>query len=101
MTGPTADGPLPSRHAAALRELARTVGYALTLPEPGPSALDEELLLRLSRDRADLVCQAMTRITSSHGTDTGPRDVTTTAAWLRDQTAALPADIYQHETSQP
>jgi len=90
--------PVPSG-SSPLRELARAVDRALRLPEPWPSDLDEELFLRLSRDRADVVCQAMNRIISGRQIQAGPGDAMAVAAWLDDQAAALPADIYRHEGS--
>jgi len=81
--------PLVPPGSTALRELALAVGQTLRLPEPWPRDLDEEIFLRLTRDRADLVCQATSRIISGE-------DAAAAAAWLREQTAALPADIYKH-----
>ena len=84
--------PLVPPGSTVLRELALAVDQTLRLPEPWPRDLDEEIFLRLSRDRADLVCQATSRIISNHQ----PGYVMTVTAWLRERAAALPADTYKH-----
>jgi hypothetical protein len=89
------DGPVPLVPAGSspLRELARAVDETLRLPEPWPRDVDEEIFLRLSRDRADIVGQAMRRIISQPGDD--PGELIATTAWLREQAATLPAHIYK------
>jgi hypothetical protein len=89
------DRPIPPvpPNSTALRELAHAVANALTLPRPATSR-DELIYLRIVRDRARLVRQAMRRILADHETDDG--DVMVMVAALRDEVGQLGDDSYDH-----
>lgn len=84
--------PVPP-NSTSLRELAHAVADALTLPRPATTR-DELTYLRVSRDRARLVRQAMRRILADREIDDG--DVMVMVASLRDEIAQLPDDGYDH-----
>jgi hypothetical protein len=74
-----------------LRELAHAVDRALTLPSEATTR-DELVYLRIMRDRARLVRQAMRDILDDREIETDPRDVMAVVTSLRDETAQLPDD---------
>lgn len=76
-----------------LRELAHAVANALTLPGPATTR-DEVTYLRIIRDRARLVRQAMRRILGDR--EAGDRDVMAIVASLRDETAQLADNSCDH-----
>jgi uncharacterized iron-regulated protein len=77
-----------------LRELAHAIDQALALPRAA-TFRDEVTYLRIIRDRARLVRQATRRIADDH--EAGDADVMTAVAVLRDETARLRDDSYDHE----
>jgi hypothetical protein len=77
-----------------LRELAHAVDQALTLPGPATTR-DELTYLRIMRDRARLVRQAMRRLIADREADHG--DVMQIVASMRDETAQLADDATDHE----
>ena len=84
--------PVPP-NSSALRELAHAIDDALALPNPATTR-DELTYLRITRDRARLVRQAMRRILADREAD--DRDVMAAVTTLRDQAAQLPDDAYDH-----
>jgi hypothetical protein len=76
-----------------LRELAHAVDQALTLPAPATTR-DELTYLRIMRDRARLVRQAMRRLITDREADHG--DVMRIVASMRDEAAQLADDTYDH-----
>jgi hypothetical protein len=84
--------PVPP-NGSALRELARAIDDALALPSPATTR-DELTYLRITRDRARLVRQAMRRILA--GREADDRDIMAAVTTLRDQAAQLPDDTYDH-----
>jgi hypothetical protein len=76
-----------------LRELAHAVDQALTLPAPATTR-DEVTYLRITRDRARLVRQAMRRLLADREAD--PGDVMRIVASMRDEAAQLGDDAYDH-----
>jgi hypothetical protein len=89
------DSPIPPvpPNSSALRELARVVENALTLPRPATTR-DEPVYMRIVRDRARLVRLAMRRILADRETDDG--DVMVMVAALRDEVGQLGDDAYDH-----
>ena len=87
---PTRDVPPGS---TTLRELAHAVDQALTLPNRAANR-DEVTYLRIMRDRARLVRQAMRRVLADREADAD--DVMCIVASLRDETAQLGDDTYDH-----
>jgi hypothetical protein len=89
------DRPIPPvpPNSTALRELTHAVANALTLPRPATSR-DELTYLRIVRDRARLVRQAIRRILADRETDDG--DVMGMVAALRDEVGQLCDDTYDH-----
>jgi len=81
-----------------LCELARAVDQALTLPGPATTR-DEVTYLRITRDRARLVRQAMRRLADDCGA--GDSDVMRIVASLRDEAGQLGDDTYDHEPERP
>jgi hypothetical protein len=81
-----------------LRELAHAVERTLTLPGPATTR-DEVTYLRILRDRARLVRQAMRRVLGDREED--PGDVMAVVASLREETAQLGDDTYDHAPQQP
>jgi hypothetical protein len=79
--------------STTLRELARAVANTLTLPGPATTR-DEVTYLRIIRDRARLVRQAMRRILGDR--EVSAQDVMAIVTSLRDETAQLPDDSYDH-----
>jgi hypothetical protein len=84
--------PVPP-NSTPLRELAHAVAAVLTLPNPATTR-DEVTYLRITRDRARLVRQAMRRILADREAE--DRDVMVIVTSLRDQVAQLPDDSYDH-----
>jgi hypothetical protein len=80
--------------STVLRELAHAVDQALTLPGPATTR-DEVTYLRIARDRARLVRAAMLRILDDR--EAGAADVMAIVATLREETAQLPDDAYDHQ----
>ena len=78
-----------------LRELAHAVAHTLTLPNPATTR-DEITYLRITRDRARLVRQAMRQVVADREIDGDPRDVMIVVASLRSQAAQLSDDSYDH-----
>ena len=78
-----------------LRELTRAVAGVLTLPKPATTR-DEITCLRITRDRARLVRQAMRDIPGDRETGTGPRDVMVAVASLREHAGDLRGDAHDH-----
>jgi hypothetical protein len=79
--------------SSPLRELCHAVDQALALP--GPATLrDEVTYLRILRDRARLVRQAVRRLLADR--EAGDRDVMLMANSLRDEAAQLGDDTYDH-----
>jgi hypothetical protein len=78
-----------------LRELARAVANALTLPTPATTR-DELTYLRITRDRARLIVFAMRRILADREIENDPGDVMAAVSTLRDQVAELRDDTYDH-----
>jgi len=76
-----------------LRELAHAVDQVLALPSPATTR-DEVTYLRIMRDRARLVRQAMRRLAGDR--EAGDRDVMIAVTSLRDQAASLADDQYDH-----
>ena len=76
-----------------LRELAHAVDQALALPAPATTR-DELCYLRVHRDRARLVRQAMRRVLADR--EVGDDDIMAIVTSLRDQAAQLPDDAYDH-----
>lgn len=76
-----------------LRELCHAVDQALALPGPATTR-DELTYLRIMRDRARLVRQAMRRLLNDREAD--ERDVMLVVASLRDEAASLCDDQYDH-----
>src|SRR5258708_28253425 len=74
------------------REMLLAVIGALTLPPPA-TARDEVTYLRLSRDRAGLVVDAVRAATAPGA---GGLDILFAAARLCDQLADYPDDTYDH-----
>ena len=91
MSGPAVP-PVPPG-STPLRELAHAVANTLTLPGPATTR-DEVTYLRITRDRARLVRQAMRHILGDREAD--DRDIMAIVASLRDETAQLPDDSYDH-----
>jgi hypothetical protein len=91
MTAPVTR-PVPP-NGSALRELAHAIDDALALPNPATTR-DELTYLRITRDRARLVRQAMRRILA--GREADDRDIMAAVTTLRDQAAQLPDDTYDH-----
>jgi hypothetical protein len=77
-----------------LRELAHAVDQALTLPRPATTR-DEITYLRIMRDRARLVRQAMRRLIADREAD--DRDVMAAVTALRDATGQLADDACDYE----
>jgi hypothetical protein len=84
--------PVPP-NSTPLRELAHVIADALTLPKPATTR-DELIYLRISRDRARVVRQAMRRLLAGHEAD--DRDVMITVASLRDKAGQLSDTDYDH-----
>jgi len=80
-------------NSTALRELARAIETALTLPAPATTR-DELTYLRISRDRMRLVREALNRLLRDR--ETGDEEVMVLVAWLRDHVAQLCDDQYDH-----
>jgi hypothetical protein len=80
-------------NSSALRELAHAIDDALALPNPATTR-DELTYLRITRDRARLVRQAMRRVLADREIEDS--DVMAMVASLRDQAAQLPDDAYDH-----
>jgi len=83
------DPPIPPvpPNSTPLRELAHAIADALTLPKPATTC-DELTYLRISRDHARVVRQAMRRLLADR--EAGDGDIMITVATLRDETAQLP-----------
>jgi hypothetical protein len=82
--------PVPP-NSTPLRELAHAIADALTLPNPATTR-DELTYLRIGRDRARIVRQAMRRILADREAE--DRDVMITVASLRAEAAQLPDADY-------
>lgn len=78
-----------------LRELAHAIDQALTLPAPATTR-DEVTYLRIMRDRARLVRRAMRDIICDREIETDPFDVMAVVTTLREETAQLGDDVYDH-----
>jgi hypothetical protein len=78
-----------------LREFACAIAQTLTLPKPA-TVRDEVTYLRISRDRARLVLAAARRVLRDREIEDDPHDLMIVVASLRDQTAQLPDDSYDH-----
>jgi hypothetical protein len=83
----------PEPPGTALRELARAVTDALTLPGPATTR-DEVTYLRIICDCARVVRQAMRRILGDR--EASDQDVMAIVTSLRDETGQLPDDSYDH-----
>jgi hypothetical protein len=96
--------PTATRHvppgSTPLSELAHAVDQALTLPKPATLA-DETTYLRITRDRARLVRNAMRRLLADR--EAGDQDVMAIVATLRDEAAQLGDDAadYEPEPTRP
>lgn len=77
-----------------LHELAHAGDHALTLPKPATLA-DEITYLRCVHDPARLVRQALRHITGDP--EAADSDVMIAVAVLRDETAQLGDDAYEHD----
>ena len=88
----------PVRHvppgSTPLRELAHAVDQALALPAPATTR-DELCYLRIHRDRARLVRQAMRRVLADR--EVGDADIMAIVTSLRDQAAQLADDSCDHK----
>lgn len=80
-------------NSTPVRELAHAVEAALTLPNPAATR-DEVTYLRILRDRARLVRQAMRRLLADREAD--DQDVMIAVTSLRDEAASLADDQYDH-----
>jgi hypothetical protein len=81
-------------NSTALRELAHAVDQALTLPNPATTR-DEVTYLRIIRDRAQVVRQAMRQIIGDR--ELGDHDVMLMVTSLRDEIGQLPDDSHDHQ----
>jgi hypothetical protein len=81
-------------NSTAIREIAHAVEAALTLPNPAATR-DELTYLRILRDRARLVRQAMRRVLRDREADDS--DVMQVVSSLRDEATQLPDDQYDHQ----
>jgi hypothetical protein len=82
-------------NSTALREVAHAVDAALTLPKPAAER-DELTYLRIMRDRARVVRQAMKDILSDREIEADGRDVMAVVGELRAWTEQLSDDQYSH-----
>lgn len=82
-------------NSSPLREIAHAADQALTLPAPATTR-DELTYLRILRDRARLVRQAMREIIADHEIDGDDRSVMVVVGKLRYQVGLLPDDAYDH-----
>lgn len=80
-------------NSTALRELAHAVGQALTLPGPATTR-DELTYLRIMRDRARLVRQAMRQLLDDR--EASDADLMHAVTSLRAEVAQLGAEAYAH-----
>ena len=100
ISGPMLDAPLPGRPvrqvppgSTPLRELLGAITAALTLPRPATER-DETTYLRIHRDRARLVLFTCRRLLADREAD--DRDVMVSVTRLREESAQLADDSYDH-----
>ena len=91
------DSPIPPvpPGSTPLRQVAAAVDQALALPRPA-SEHDEVTYLRVMRDRAREVRQAMRDILSDRGIEEDGRDVMAVIENLRHRISQLGDDAYDH-----
>jgi hypothetical protein len=82
-----------------LRQIARAVDKALTLPKPATER-DELTYLRILRDRARCVRQAMRDILGDPEIEQDERDVMVVVGELAAYVAQLRDDAYDHRPGQ-
>lgn len=95
------DRPIPHvpPNSTPLREIAHAVDAALTLPKPATER-DELTYLRIMRDRARCVRQAMRDILGDREIEADGRDVMAVVGELRACIEQLSDDAYDHQPGQ-